>query len=295
MTASPALELRFPPPPASLDLPERLLLLLDDLEPLAIDEGTSAPDAEIARPTLWRVHFSSPAARDRAARVIANALGPCGLGLRALDVEDEGWVERSQAQLKAVRVDRVIVAPPWDVPPGPDAVVVVIRPSRGFGTGHHASTRLCLQALQRFDLAGRSVVDVGGGSGVLAIAAVKLGAARAVAIDCDSDAVANARENVELNGVADRAVLHVADLAEIERLRLAPADVVLANLAAAVLERHAGTLCRLTAPGGALIVSGVLRDQAAGVAAAFRRDPRAGLTVADIDGEEDWVALTLHR
>lgn len=262
---------------------------------MAIDEGAYAPGAEDGPPQSWRVYFAAPDARDRAAEVLAGAFGPAGLATQAIDVEDAGWVERSQAMLTAIVVDRLVIAPPWDVPSSADALVVVIRPSMGFGTAHHASTRLCLHALQRLDLTGRSVLDIGTGSGVLAVAAAKLGAARVVAVDCDPDALASARENVDLNGVGDRLTLCAADLADIDRLRLDPADVVLANLTAGVLERHADALGRLVAPGGSLIASGVMSDQVPAVAAAFQNDPALTVTVTRTDREDDWVALTLRR
>ena len=206
MKARPALELRFPPLPASSDLPDQVLLLLDELHPIAIDEGTRAPGEADAPPSTWVVHFGTSASRDRAVAAIEGAFGPLGLAVRAREVQDEGWVERSQALLTAIQVGAIVVAPPWDVPVRADARVVVIRPSMGFGTGHHPSTRLCLRALQRLDVAGRSVLDVGTGSGVLAIAAVKLGAAPVVAVDCDPDAIANWQEwAIALGSAAVRA------------------------------------------------------------------------------------------
>jgi len=288
--ASPALELRFPDSPESSDLADRLLVLLDDLRPVAIDEGAYAPGDEQGPPRSWRIYFTSAVDRDRAARVIRDTLGPTALTVRPIDVEDENWVERSQAQLTAIRVGRIVVAPPWGRPPDEDTLVVTIRPSMGFGTGHHASTRLCLRTLQRIDPAGRSVIDVGTGSGVLAIAAVKLGAVRAVAFDCDPDALANARENVEASGVADRVELHASDLADARRLPIAPADIVLANVTAGVLQAHAALIGQLVAPGGSLVVSGILTDQVAAVESALGR---AGLRVIHAEREDDWVALTL--
>ena len=110
-----------------------------------------------------------------------------GLTLTAVDVPDEDWAARSQASLKAVRVGNLIVAPPWDAP-----IVVAIRPSMGFGTGHHASTRGCLVLLERAGVGrGTRACDVGTGSGILAIAAAKLGAHDVWATDIDPAAVAN--------------------------------------------------------------------------------------------------------
>jgi ribosomal protein L11 methyltransferase len=269
-----------------------LLLLLDEFQPTAIDEGCRAPGEEDAAPSTWLVHFDAPASRDRAIAAIDGAFGPLGLAVRAREVQDEGWVERSQALLTAIQVDAIVVAPPWDVPVDAGGGVVVIRPSMGFGTGHHASTRLCLRALQRLDVAGRSVLDVGTGSGVLAIAAVTLGARPVVAIDCDPDAIANARENASANGVSDQIVLHVADVGDAGRIALSPSDVVLANLTAGVLRQQADRLCGLTAAGGCLIVSGILCDQVDAVVSAFQRDSAQMMRATRIDHEGEWVVVT---
>jgi ribosomal protein L11 methyltransferase len=291
-TAAPAIDIRFPPRPDAA-LAESLLLLLDDLQPTAIDEGSCAPGEEAGPPEAWRVYFASPEARDRAAAALAGAAARHGLALAAIDVPDEPWAERSQAALRAVEVGRLLIAPPWDVPDAEPARVVIVRPSTGFGTGHHATTRLCLRALQRIDVVGRTVLDLGTGSGVLAIAAVKLGAAGVSAVDCDPDALASARENLRLNGLEGRLALHEADLAGLARLHLPAADVVLANLTAGVLERFADAIRRQTAPGGTIVVSGVLADQAAAVVWAFEAD--GVRRVESRESEDEWVGLTFRN
>ena len=144
--------------------------------------------------------------------------------------------------------------------------MIVIDPSMGFGTGHHQTTRLCLALLQSVEVAGRRVVDVGTGSGVLALAAWRLGAAAIVAVDNDADALQNARENIERNG-ARRDVL--AECSDLEDFETAPADIVTANLTASVLAQHAAALRRLVKPGGALIISGFSPLEMPGLAAAF--------------------------
>ena len=233
---------------------------LDAFEPVAIHELESGDG--------WRVFFPTPAQRDGARRALASEFENA-LELHAIDVDDEDWARRSQAALRAVRAGRLVIAPPWDVPlagmrdagrgirsdpgsriPDPD-IVVIIDPSTGFGTGHHATTRLCLELLQQVDLRGKRVIDVGTGSGLLAIAAAKLGAREVIAIDQDPDALRNARDNVERNGA--EVELLEGDLA---RISVAPADVVLANLTSAVLQRLADSLKRLVRTGGVLIVSG---------------------------------------
>ena len=165
--------------------------------------------------------------------------------------------------------------------------MILIQPSMGFGTGHHATTRLCLAALQTLDLAGASVLDVGTGSGVLAIAARRLGAARALGVDADPDAIQSARQNLTLNPEVD----HIAfELRELGRDHLPTADLVLANLTGAQLCRTARALVDLVSPHGHLIVSGLMTDE--------RDDVRAALAEMDLawEGREDeWVGLGLKR
>ena len=135
---------------------------------------------------------------------------------------------------------------------------IVILPSMGFGTGHHATTRLCLRALQAVDVMNRCVLDVGTGSGVLAIAAVRLGAARALGIDNDADAIQAANENLGLNQGVENVEFRVADVLADD---LPAADIVTANLTGAFLVRSATLLRELLRPAGTLIVSGLMEHE----------------------------------
>jgi ribosomal protein L11 methyltransferase len=157
----------------------------------------------------------------------------------------------------------------------------------GFGTGHHATTRLCLEALQAPDLTGRRVLDVGTGSGVLAIAAALLGAAHTLGIDSDPDAVRAANENLALNPDARGVELVVADIA---RGRFQPADVVTANLTGALLVRSAARLTELVAPGGTLIVSGLMTEERDAVRSAF-----STFSVVWTSHEDEWAALAMKK
>ena len=288
--ARPALDVAIPA--QSSTLPARLDFLLDDLQPIAIE----VRDATGSRSGLvvQRVHFAAADERDDARCAITRALGPDGVTVRPVDVPDEDWAARSQASLRAIRVGRVVVAPPWDVPAAAEAegcVVVVIEPSTGFGTGHHASTRLCLLALQAcLDGAGapRDVLDLGTGSGVLAIAAHMLGAAGIVALDRDPDALANARDNLARNAAGRAVTLRDADVG---RLAAPGAAVVTANLSGAVLVRHAARIAQRVRPSGCLIAGGVTAAEEEQVRAAFS----ATLTPIGRDEEDGWVALTLRR
>ena len=231
---------------------ELLQAALVDYDASAVDER-SADD--------WRVFFTSPSERDRAAAALRLEFPDATI--EPIDVPDENWAARSQASLRAVRVGNIVVAPPWDVPAGP--VVIIIQPSMGFGTGHHATTRLCIDALQRLNIGGRTVLDVGTGSGVLAIAASLLGASRSVGIDDDADAITAARENLELNPQAE-ATLLVADLRATD---VGSADVVIANLTGGLLISAARTLQDLVARGGSLVLSGLMAVEETDVLAAF--------------------------
>jgi ribosomal protein L11 methyltransferase len=156
----------------------------------------------------------------------------------------------------------------------------------GFGTGHHATTRLCLAALQTLDLSHLSVLDVGTGSGVLAIAADRLGAARALGIDYDPDAVQAARENLALNPTARAVSFAVADL---RTSPLPPAGVVTANLTGALLIETATDLLGAVDAGGTLIVSGLLAGE--------RDEVVRALTARIVwECEEDgWVGLAMKK
>ena len=241
---------------------------LSDYDLAAIDERS---DDE------WRVFFHRADERDRAMAELRTRF--TSLQFSALDVEDEGWAERSQADLHAIQAGRVIVAPPWDVP-----TTIVIQPSMGFGTGHHATTRLCLVALQRLTLRERRVLDVGTGSGVLAIAASRLGAAAVTGIDDDPDAIHAAWENLSLNPGATVSLL-VGDFRSTE---LVHADVVLANLTGGLLINTARRLRELTAAHGHLVLSGFVAREEAEVVSAF-----AAFTVEHRDEEDGWVCVTL--
>ena len=191
------------------------------------------------------------------------------LAFDPLDVADEDWAARSQASLRAVQVGRIIVAPPWDVP-----ITIVIRPSMGFGTGHHATTRLCLAALQQIASPVARVLDVGTGSGVLAIAASRLGADDVTGMDDDADAIQAAWENLALNPSA-RVALIVGDLRSTRAGR--PADVILANLTGGLLIQSAERLRKLTNAHGRLVLSGFRRTRSA---TCWRRSARSPSNIA---------------
>ncbi len=282
----PAFDVRWLEPP-SVELIERFLAVVDDERPTAIDEQ----DDRLV------VFFSGVEQRDRAA-ALARAFAP-DASVTPLSVSDEAWAERSQASLGPVRVGRVVLSPPWALAAvasarGDDTtdsdLVITIVPSMGFGTGHHASTRLCLELLQQCDLRDRSVLDVGTGSGALALAAWRLGAADIVAIDTDPDAIQSATENILLNGAEAFVRLRQLDLVDAARMSQ-HFDVVMANLTGGLLQRSAPFLAARLATDGRLIVSGLLEAEENDVAAALAANGlgRDGRAVA-----EGWVGLRVR-
>jgi ribosomal protein L11 methyltransferase len=277
----PAIEVRT----ESADL---LLAIVDDFGPTAVED--------LERAGSVRIFFPSPTDRDAALRVLTPRFA-----VSAVDVSDEDWARRSQEALTPVAVGRITIFPDPESrlsspsgprepverrSPTPDAITFVIVPSMGFGTGHHATTRLCLAALQAIALAQQGVLDVGTGSGVLAIAADLLGAARALGVDCDPDAIQSARENLALNPAARRVGFETADLAT---MTLPVVDVVTANLTGALLIRSAPALVAAVRTGGTLIISGLLAHERDDVCAAF-----AAAKVFWEREEDGWVGLAMR-
>jgi len=263
------------------DAPDLLLAIVDDFGPTALEELQGGGAV--------RLFFSSMADRDAA----LSALSP-RFEVTSLDVPDEDWARRSQEGLGPVTVGRIVVAPPWAAVPEPSSVgsepsalVIVIEPSMGFGTGHHVTTRLCLAALQATALEHQVVLDVGTGSGVLAIAADRLGAARAVGIDSDPDAIQSARDNIRLNPEAMRVRFETIDLAA---KPLPVVDVVTANLTGALLIRSAPALLAAVRSGGTLILSGIGAHERDDVCEAF-----TPATVFWEREEDGWVGVAMKK
>ena len=267
--AWPALDIHVPS--CDPQLQELVLAELDDFQPTAIQE----PDDT----SRLRAFFTSTESRDRAARALAASFG-IHLFVEAIAVEDEDWAARSQAQLRAITIGRVTIAPPWDAKGG-RPLFVIIQPSMGFGTGHHATTRLTLKALQDVPLENQTAIDIGCGSGVLAIAAVKLGARSALGVDIDPDALDNARENAALNAVGEGVQFARVDFRDLSL----SANVVMANLTGALLERSAAALAAIVKPAGLLIVSGFMESEKDAVIAAFE----PFLALQSVSQEDEWL------
>ncbi len=196
-------------------------------------------------------------------------------------VEEQNWVQLTQSQFDPIRVsDRLWIVPSWHTAPDPEAIVLVLDPGMAFGTGSHPTTRLCLEWLERNVTSGVSLLDYGCGSGILAIAAAKLGAQEVLGVDIDPQAVIAAQHNAERNNVST----HFADSAsEIE----GQFDIVVANILSNPLKALAPAICAHVRTGGRLALSGILAEQTDELIAAYA--PWIDLAVADT--REGWVCL----
>lgn len=197
-------------------------------------------------------------------------------------IPDRDWNAAWKADFDPVVVGRVAVVAPWHEPPTAE-VTLVVEPAQAFGTGHHETTTACLAALQDIDLGGRSVFDVGTGTGVLALAAKALGAGRVLGVDTDPLSVEAATANAHRNGIEVEVLAGSADVAGGERF-----DVVVANIDTATLTALAPDLVTCLADGGRFIGSGVSNER---IGEALAVLGAAGMDVSATPGRE-WALLT---
>jgi len=276
---------------------------LDDLGALSItlqDADAETPDEQaifepgVGELPLWptlTLNALFEAGADR--RGLGEALGellpwlePGQIAFR--DVPDEDWERAWMDQFKPMPFGRRLWIYPWNIEPPDDAGLVVVRldPGLAFGSGTHPTTALCLEWLDGLDLAGRTVIDYGCGSGILAIAALKLGAAAAVGVDNDPQALAASADNAGRNGVADRLALFLPEHHVVE-----PAEVFVANILAGPLGELAPTFAAAAKPGAPFAISGILdgqQDELLQRYAAWFDDLR-------VDTREDWVRISGRR
>lgn len=260
------------------------LAVSDDYSPVAAQSSNDG----------YTIFFVTSAARDAAATAMASLFPQTSV--ESLEVDDEDWARRSQEGLPPITVGRVTIRPArgngmtevsQQRPGAPGSLELVILPSMGFGTGHHATTRLCLAALQRQPLRGKDVLDLGTGSGVLALAACALGANRAMGVDSDPDAIASAIDNLGRHPHLDRVSFQLSDLT---RGPLPRADLVVANLTGALLCRAADLIMNTVTERGSLVLSGVLQPEREIVISAFSR-----MVLTWLARKDEWVGLAFNR
>lgn len=260
-----------------------------DQDPAAVDNKLGFGGQPLLRVTAY---FDQLPDRERVRQQLAEALRIYELPSSAVrtmevrEVVDQDWLGEWKKNWQPVEVgERFIIAPPWsEIPDAHGRIVIRIEPGMAFGTGTHETTRLCLVAIEKY-FAGGSFLDVGTGTGILAIAAAKLGSAQIEACDTDAEAVGIARENARLNGVAEQITFRVGTVEE----TTASADLVCANLTADVILGALPAL--LSATCGCLVLSGILDSQADAVHARLLECGMSGPCETVQDGE--WVAIVV--
>ncbi|HET9879352.1 MAG TPA: 50S ribosomal protein L11 methyltransferase [Candidatus Limnocylindria bacterium] len=266
-------------------------LLRDPDDELNVREDPSAPFVVTAHVPD---DAAAPAAIEATERALwhlqAFGLRPVS-GLSVRPVDASAWTEAWKAHYAAQRIGRVVIVPSWlEEQLRAGEVAVRMDPGMAFGTGLHPTTRGCIELLQQVRPMPPRLLDVGCGSGILALAALRLGADRADACDTDALAVAATRANAEANRLGDRVAVWQGTLPA--RPAAEPYQLVLANLVASVLIELAARLAAHTAPGGTLLASGIIEGRATEVRDAFAA---AGLAIRTERHDGEWVSLRAER
>jgi ribosomal protein L11 methyltransferase len=212
-------------------------------------------------------------------------------------IADQNWMEAWKQHYKPILIgERLLILPAWLESPDPKRIPIKIDPGMAFGTGTHPTTQLCLELMERSVISNwKLVIDVGCGSGILSIAALKLGADKVLGVDIDMESVKNSRENADLNGIGEELTLWQGSVTEVlaGQFRVKSAPLVVANILAPVLIRlfEAG-LADLIEPNGEIILSGILDHQAESVIEAGQAK---GLKRGETRQMTDWVAISMKK
>ncbi len=264
--------------------------------PLGPEEGVRL---EPWRPTVLKLYLSQDADLADGRRRIESAIValPFAVDRSARQVQEEDWAESWKQFFQVEHIGRrLVIRPTWrEYSPQPGEVVLDLDPGMAFGTGQHPTTRLCLVALEELVRQGIDVLDLGCGSGILSLAAAKLGARSVLALDTEAVAVDATRANAALNGVETLARVERGSLGErwpFSGDQAAIAELIVANISAGVLVELAPALAAALRPGGTLIGSGVVAERLDEVLLAFAA---AGLAVERIESEADWRAIIARR
>lgn len=269
-----------------------------------IDAGlwdyTDLPRAEDTETVTVRAYLPEDARLESSLLALAEriaALRHAGAALGAGTIShsfvaDEDWAETWKAYIHTEKIgERIVVRPTWEeYTPSADEIVIELDPGAAFGTGAHATTAMCLRWLEHLVSPGMRVYDVGCGSGILAVAAAKLGAGEVIAMDYDPVAVSVAEENIRQNNVHNVVACESDLLSACEGA--APAELITANIIADVIVRLFAQLDRHLAPGGTLLASGIIDDRIADVEHAAAEH---GFTVLDMTCEKEWAAMIIRR
>jgi ribosomal protein L11 methyltransferase len=269
-------------------------LLASGAVAVTLEDNADQPLLEpgVGETPLWnltRITALYPADTDMQAvlRDIPTQLQKAG-NVRVEILEDKDWEREWMQDYRPMRFGkRLWVCPSWLEPPDPDAVNLLLDPGLAFGTGTHPTTALCLAQLDSLSWSGQTIVDYGCGSGILAVAALKLGAACALCVDNDPQALAACRDNATRNSIAPEQLTVAFPQAVVQTTWTQKAEVVIANILAGPLVELSGTLLNFLQPGGTLLLSGLLQHQAEALCAHYADR----LPIAIVSEQDGWVCL----
>ncbi len=206
------------------------------------------------------------------------------------EIDGDDWIDVWKKHFRPIHLGKIVVVPEWiGYAAAPEEEVVLLDSNMAFGTGEHETTAMCIELMQKYLKAGDDVLDVGCGSGILGIAAAKLGAKSCRLTDIDPVAVASSRHNAQKNGVEDRVTVAESDLVEGDGRK---ADLILANITAEILVHLAPAVPAHLKKGGTVVLSGILPDRMDRVKTAFGA---AGLSAAEEETRGEWCALVLKE
>jgi len=264
-------------------------------EPFLQEQDGDNLTIDSTRPATIRTYIPTESYNDETVQQIRDGLWHLGqirkVGeLTVSQRSEEDWATAWKEHFRPLRAsNRFVIRPPWfDAAPEANDIVLVLDPGMAFGTGMHPTTRLSLYQIEQHVSTGHSVFDVGTGSGVLALAAARLGASPIDAVDIDPMSIRVANANLELNNLSNEIRLDVCS-ADWATLTGRTYDVVVANIIARILIEISAELCACTSSGGLLLLSGIIEPKEELVREAF--DP-AGFTCVDRNQIEDWISLT---
>jgi ribosomal protein L11 methyltransferase len=212
------------------------------------------------------------------------------------EIADQNWMAAWKEHYHPIPIGKkLLILPAWIEQKDMERIAVKIDPSMAFGTGTHPSTQLCLELVEDYTRSGETVIDIGCGSGILSIAALKMGASHALAVDIDAESVKATQEASAANGVLERVETGLGSIAEIQNgsYHIKQAPLVLANILAPVLIRLFGEgMANLVEPGGVIVLAGILAEQGDGVRASAEKH---GLKFVEIRQTLDWVAFVMKK
>ena len=268
---------------------EELSFHLEDLGALAIEwRDESTMTRSLSSKSEFIAGFASAENRDHALAELKK-MALLDVTVRAVDVTDDGWSTRWQEFFTPVVLNRIQIVTPWMELPRQDLIPITIDPGQAFGTGGHATTKLVLRLLEQRSLISPlppSILDVGTGSGVLAVAAVKLGAAHVTGIDVDLEAVTAATENATANGVGKQTSFRHCEAGDLDECF----ELVLANIELSIFKHCSAAIAARVSPGGRILISGILDNQVDEALALW-----SGFAVLNTVHEDGWAALELLR